>query len=189
MLPKHLVKLIANKFRMLPPVKMCSLSFHSLTAIHARIKCAYRNSKPLHWLLMPINHAQLHCHKQLSYCLRNAIKWDLQYVAVLQLLYNLYLDINSLLKWFSILNMHYAGITLCTWQKCQNSCDSELRAAVPWEIDFLLRGRRTIVPVVRCGEGCHDDIATVDVDDVGDGLQNVEVEVGVSWDGAVETGL
>ena len=44
-------------------------------------------------------------------------------------------------------------------------------------------------PVVRSGEGRHDDVAAVDVEDVGYGLQDVEVEVGVAGDGAVEAGL
>lgn len=46
-----------------------------------------------------------------------------------------------------------------------------------------------LLPVVRCGEGCHDNVLPVDVDDVRHSLQDVEVEVGVSWDGAVEAGL
>lgn len=50
-------------------------------------------------------------------------------------------------------------------------------------------GVHPLLPVVRCGEGCHDNILPVDVDDVRHGLQDVEVEVGVSWDGAVEAGL
>lgn len=37
-------------------------------------------------------------------------------------------------------------------------------------------------PVIWRGEGCHDDVTPVDVDDVGDGLQDVEVEVRVSGD-------
>ena len=45
------------------------------------------------------------------------------------------------------------------------------------------------VPVVGRGEGRHDDVPPVDVDDVGDGLEDVEVEVRVSGDGAVEAGL
>lgn len=189
MLPKHLVKLIANKFRMLPQVKMCSLSFHSLTAIHARIKCAYRNSKPLHWLLMPINHAQLHCHKQLSYCLKTTIKWELQYVAALPLLCNFNLDKNSHLNYSTFTNMNNAGITLHTWPKGTQllwQWVTRWGGLGNWFPSVCLPA---LVPVVRCGEGCHDNIASVDVDDVGDGLQNVEVEVGVSWDGAVETGL
>lgn len=46
-----------------------------------------------------------------------------------------------------------------------------------------------LVPVVRGGEGCHDHVPPVDVDDVGHSLQDVEVEVGVTGDGAVQTGL
>lgn len=32
-------------------------------------------------------------------------------------------------------------------------------------------------PVVRRGEGCQDNVTAVDADHVGDGLQDVEVEV------------
>lgn len=45
------------------------------------------------------------------------------------------------------------------------------------------------LPVVRCGEGRHDDVSPVDVDDVRHGLQDVEVEVRVSGDGAVHAGF
>ncbi len=45
------------------------------------------------------------------------------------------------------------------------------------------------VPVVRRGEGGHDHVAAADVDDVGDGLKDAEVEVRVSRDGAVEACL
>lgn len=45
------------------------------------------------------------------------------------------------------------------------------------------------VPVVRRGEGCHHHIFAVDVDDVRHSLQNVEVEVGVAGNGAVEAWL
>lgn len=46
-----------------------------------------------------------------------------------------------------------------------------------------------LLPVVRCGEGCHDDVLPIDVDDVRHGLQDVEVEVRVARDGAVQAGL
>lgn len=46
-----------------------------------------------------------------------------------------------------------------------------------------------LLPVVRCGECCHDDILPIDVDDVRHGLQDVEVEVRVARDGAVQAGL
>lgn len=46
-----------------------------------------------------------------------------------------------------------------------------------------------LLPVVRCGEGGHDNILPIDVDDVSHSLQDVEVEMGVAWDGAVEAGL
>lgn len=46
-----------------------------------------------------------------------------------------------------------------------------------------------LLPVVRCGEGCHDNILPIDVDDVRHGLQDVEVEVRVARDGAVQAGL
>lgn len=49
--------------------------------------------------------------------------------------------------------------------------------------------RLVILPVVRCGEGRHDDVPPVDVDDARHGLQDVEVEVGVSGDGAVQAGF
>lgn len=45
------------------------------------------------------------------------------------------------------------------------------------------------VPVVRSGEGGHHHVFPVDVDDVSHGLQDVEVEVGVAGNGAVEAGL
>lgn len=45
------------------------------------------------------------------------------------------------------------------------------------------------VPVVRCGERCHDHIPAVDVDDIGHRLQDVEVEMGVTGDGAVQSRL
>lgn len=45
------------------------------------------------------------------------------------------------------------------------------------------------VPVVRSGEGGHHHVPPVDVDDVSHGLQDVEVEVGVAGNGAVEAGL
>lgn len=37
-------------------------------------------------------------------------------------------------------------------------------------------------PVIWRGEGCHDDVMSVDVDDIGDGLQDVEVEMRVTRD-------
>lgn len=46
-----------------------------------------------------------------------------------------------------------------------------------------------LLPVVRCGKSCHDDILPIDVDDVRHGLQDVEVEVRVAWDGTVQAGL
>lgn len=45
------------------------------------------------------------------------------------------------------------------------------------------------VPVVRCGEGCHHHVSPVDVDDICHSLQDVEVEVGVTRDGAVQARL
>ena len=45
------------------------------------------------------------------------------------------------------------------------------------------------VPVVRRGEGCHHYIPPVDVDDIRHSLQDVEVEVGVTGDGAVQARL
>lgn len=45
------------------------------------------------------------------------------------------------------------------------------------------------VPVVRCGEGRHDDVPPIDVNDVRHSLQDVEVEVGVAGDGAVQARL
>lgn len=45
------------------------------------------------------------------------------------------------------------------------------------------------VPVVRSGEGGHHHVSPVDVDDVSHGLQDVEVEVGVAGNGAVQAGL
>lgn len=45
------------------------------------------------------------------------------------------------------------------------------------------------VPVIRCGEGRHHHILPADVDDVSHSLQDVEVEVRVAGDGAVESGL
>lgn len=42
------------------------------------------------------------------------------------------------------------------------------------------------IPVVRCGERRHDDVPPVDVNDVCHGLQDVEVEVRVAGDGAVQ---
>lgn len=45
------------------------------------------------------------------------------------------------------------------------------------------------VPVVRRGEGCHHYIPPIDVNDICHSLQDVEVEVGVTRDGAVQSRL
>lgn len=42
------------------------------------------------------------------------------------------------------------------------------------------------IPVEWRGEGSHDNVTAVDADDVSDSLQDVEIEVRISWDGAVE---
>lgn len=51
-----------------------------------------------------------------------------------------------------------------------------------------VNGQR-VVPVIWRGECCHDDVSSVDVDDVSDGLQDVKVEMRVSGDGAVQSRL
>lgn len=45
------------------------------------------------------------------------------------------------------------------------------------------------VPVVRCREGCHDDVPPVDADDFCHSLQDVEVEMGITGDRAVHARL
>lgn len=45
------------------------------------------------------------------------------------------------------------------------------------------------IPVKWCGESGHDNVTAVDADDVSDSLQDVEVEVRISRDGAVEASL
>lgn len=45
------------------------------------------------------------------------------------------------------------------------------------------------VPVCRCGEDAEDDVTAVHVYDGTGGVQHVEVEVGISRHGAVESGL
>lgn len=45
------------------------------------------------------------------------------------------------------------------------------------------------VPVVRCGERCHDHIPPIDVKHICHSLQDVEVEMGVTRYGAVQSGL
>jgi len=56
---------------------------------------------------------------------------------------------------------------------------------VPWGVGWGGGG----LPVVRRGEGRHHDVPPVDADDIGHGLQDVEVEVGVAGDGAVQARL
>lgn len=58
-----------------------------------------------------------------------------------------------------------------------------------WYFSALFRFLFLIVPVVRCREGCHHYILPVDVDDICHSLQDVEVKVGVTRDGAVQTRL
>lgn len=48
---------------------------------------------------------------------------------------------------------------------------------------------RISAPVGRCGEQTQDDVASLHVYDVACGVQKVEIEVRVSWDGAVEASL
>lgn len=45
------------------------------------------------------------------------------------------------------------------------------------------------LPVVRRGESCHHYIPPIDVNDIGHSLQDVEVEMGVARDGAVQARL
>lgn len=59
----------------------------------------------------------------------------------------------------------------------------------PTGLDLLSskkKKKKRHVPVKWRGEGGHDNITAIDADDVSDGLQDVEVEVRVSWYGAVE---
>lgn len=53
----------------------------------------------------------------------------------------------------------------------------------------MLFFRFPFLPVVRCGEGRHHYVPPVDVDDIRHSLQDVEVEVGVTGDGAVQARL
>lgn len=43
--------------------------------------------------------------------------------------------------------------------------------------------------VIRCGEGCQDNITAVNTNHVGNCLQDVEIKMGVPRDGAVEASL
>lgn len=59
---------------------------------------------------------------------------------------------------------------------------------IPTGLDLLLNRlkKKSYIPVKWRGEGGHDNITAVDADDVSDSLQDVEVEVRISRDGAVE---
>jgi len=46
-----------------------------------------------------------------------------------------------------------------------------------------------LVPVSRCGEHPQDDVPAVHPDDGAGGVQQVEVEVGITWYGAVQASL
>lgn len=48
---------------------------------------------------------------------------------------------------------------------------------------------RTWLPVIRCGEGCQDNITAMNTNHIGNCLQDVEIKMGVPGNGAIEASL
>lgn len=68
------------------------------------------------------------------------------------------------------------------WEEEMNEITSNKRQL---SADFLFFG----VPVVWCGESRHHYVSATDVNNICHSLQDVEVEVGVARDGAIQARL